>query len=538
MTNITIMFLIFAAFGVFALKRSMTYLHALQQDDYNGLRLLGWMIKKGVFDKKLTAVLIVIALAASVVDPFFISAMVFMAFALFIYGEKDPRKLAKKKLVLTARAKRILTIAMIILLVLGAALAYGGNLWLWLIGVHSVPFALMFSTFMLAPYEISMRRKFMNEARARLQEVDPTIIAVTGSYGKTSVKHILGHILKTQAPTLTTPGSVNTAMGTTRIIREQLRDDHKYLVVEMGAYGEGSIDRLCALTPPDIGIVTAIGHAHYERFKALETVARAKYELADSVIGRGGMMIVGEQTMKFAYPAQLFKDKAENFLICYDPPQEGKHKKTLAKDNLQVEYIRQSMDGLRIKLTYDGAVHILDVPLYGKHHGVNTAMAFAVAMQLGITPKMIKTALKSLPQIQHRLEMKRQPDGTLILDDAFNSNPRGFRAALDVLAAMNDDRRRILITPGMVEMGGAHEDAHDKIGRYAGQVCDVVIVVQPERIPSFVSGVKATGGNGIQIIEVARFTDAARWISDNKQDGDVVLIENDLPDLYERVPQL
>src|SRR6202050_4878731 len=122
------------------------------------------------------------------------------------------------------------------------------------------------------------------------------VIAVTGSYGKTSVKHILGHVLETAAPTLITPGSVNTAMGIARVVRERLQPHHRYFVVEMGAYGPGSIRRLCALTPPKMGLVTAIGMAHYERFKTLETVAAAKFELAEAVAEQGRTLLAGADT--------------------------------------------------------------------------------------------------------------------------------------------------------------------------------------------------------------------------------------------------
>src|ERR1700683_3694665 len=131
------------------------------------------------------------------------------------------------------------------------------------------------------------------------------VIAVTGSYGKTSVKHILGHVLETAAPTLITPGSVNTAMGIARVIRERLQPHHRYFVVEMGAYGPGSIRRLCALTPPKMGIVTAIGMAHYERFKSLEAVAAAKFELAEAVAANGGKTIAAADVLAFAAPRRF-----------------------------------------------------------------------------------------------------------------------------------------------------------------------------------------------------------------------------------------
>src|SRR5206468_4274303 len=142
-------------------------------------------------------------------------------------------------------------------------------------------------------------------AHSKLQRLNPVVIGVTGSYGKTSVKHILGHVLETAGPTLITPGSVNTAMGIARVIRERLAPHHRYFVVEMGAYGIGSISRLCALTPPKIGIISAIGKAHYERFRSLEAVARAKFELAEAVRDNAGTIIIAADTMEFAWPRQF-----------------------------------------------------------------------------------------------------------------------------------------------------------------------------------------------------------------------------------------
>src|SRR5206468_12245453 len=135
-------------------------------------------------------------------------------------------------------------------------------------------------------------------AHSKLQRLNPVVIGVTGSYGKTSVKHILGHVLETAGPTLITPGSVNTAMGIARVIRERLQPHHRYLVVEMGAYGIGSIRRLCALTPPRLGIISAIGKAHYERFKSLDAVAQAKFELAEAAAGNGGSVVAAADVVE------------------------------------------------------------------------------------------------------------------------------------------------------------------------------------------------------------------------------------------------
>src|SRR5207302_1990155 len=221
-------------------------------------------------------------------------------------AERDPRKNAKKPLAMTARAKRIYAVSLVLLLAVGLAVGFATDITLvWLVPVQLVPVALVAGTLLLMPSETRVQRRYWHEAHDTLMRLDPIVVAVTGSYGKTSVKHILGHVLETAAPTLITPGSVNTAMGIARVIRERLAAHHRYLVVEMGAYGVGSIARLCALTPPRIGIISAIGKAHYERFKSLDAVARAKFELAEVVRDNGGTAIVAGDTLEFAWPRQF-----------------------------------------------------------------------------------------------------------------------------------------------------------------------------------------------------------------------------------------
>ena len=152
-----------------------------------------------------------------------------------------------------------------------------------------------------------------------------------------------------------TPGSVNTIMGVARIIREQMQPHHKFFVTEMGAYGPGSINALCAFTPPNLGIITSIGHAHYERFKTLDTVAQAKYELAESVISRNGMMIVHEKTLKFAHAREIRHRAMDNFIACGEPmrtknPTPEQEFSYLTDDDLNITSVEQTPKGLCVKI--------------------------------------------------------------------------------------------------------------------------------------------------------------------------------------------
>lgn len=533
--------LVFVAYLAFALKRLMTYLHVLQQDEYDNGRFFGWVMRNGVFDKRMSLALIIIGAASFYLDPFFVNFAVFISFIILTFIEKDPRRDSKKKLVSTPRAQRIFWPSAIVAALLGSTSFITSHPWLWIAIVQMILPVLLIVNIFLHPFEDMIHRKFWNEANSKVRSLKPKTIAITGSFGKTSVKHILGHILKMQAPTLITPGSVNTPMGIARIAREQLDEDHKYFIVEMGAYGPGSIKHLCDLTPPDMGIITAIGHAHYERFKTLERVSEAKFELAEAVIANGGKNIIHERTLRFPHPRKVKAAQPDSFIVCGEPAEIDSSKQGsksyLAPDDVQIQKVEQRINGLEVRLTWKGTTYVIEAPLYGIHHGHNLALAFVTALELGVESAAINAALSSLPQIEHRLYVTKRSDGTTLIDDAFNSNPIGFSSALELLGQLKRSGRAILITPGMIEMGSSHYEAHKKIGEFAGEICDVALVVTPRRIPSFIKGFQTTGA-GKQLIEVKSFKEASAWVEKHKKDGDVILIENDLPDMYERIPKM
>ncbi len=544
--------LLCVTFAAFATKRMMTYMHVLQQEDYDNARLKKWMIEHRAFDKRLSFGLLVITVAWFFLPSLVLIFLLLGTIGLAAYHETDTRKSSKKKLVSTMRAKRIFMPALIITVVMSGWVfivpsVYASFPLPWVIITQLIPFILITTNLFLRPIENNIQQKYWNEAQYKITALNPTVIGITGSFGKTSIKHILGHILKSNAPTLMTPGSVNTPMGITRVIREQLDETHKYFIVEMGAYGPGSIANLCQLAPPDMGIISAIGHSHYERFGSLDAVSRAKFEMADAVLEKSkneedeenkGKIIIHERTLRFTYPRQLLNKHVKRFSVCGDPSVSEVDRSYLNENDLHINSVDQRNNGLQVNLSWRGKVYTLQAPIFGIHHGHNIALAFAAAMELGLDPEDIGVALKSLPQISHRLEVKPQPDGVTIIDDAFNSNPVGFRSALDLLGTLKKDgRRNIIVTPGMVEMGAAHNDAHRTLGLQAGKICDIAVVVAGKRIPTFIEGFKSTGGDK-DLIEVDSFREAAVWIDNNKKKGDLILLENDLPDMYERIPKM
>ncbi|MBV8831830.1 MAG: UDP-N-acetylmuramoyl-tripeptide--D-alanyl-D-alanine ligase [Acidobacteriaceae bacterium] len=518
--------LAFAGFCVFAWRRLQTYLHIYQQEEYQPIRFLRWLVTTQSFDKRASLSILLVAAIEWLSSAFrpYAAAAVGSELILFTFLEKNPRKSSKKPLVMTGRAKRIFYVAGTVCAILAFLTAwFNAPAIVWLVLVQLVPVTLPFANLLLTPYERSVQNRFWNEAHQKLLALKPTVVGITGSFGKTSTKHILGHVLELQAPTLITPGSVNTPMGISRVIREHLGSHHRFFVCEMGAYGPGSIARLCRLAPPDLAVITAIGMAHYERFKTLDTVAQTKFELAESVVARGGRIIAAEQVLEFEY-AKRFRDRHRSQTIVCGAS---------ANCDVRISNAGQNAAGIFAELDWNGAVYHLRAPLFGEHHISNLVLAFIAACSLGVSPEDAVLALASTPQIKHRLEIKSGPAGARLIDDAYNSNPVGFTSGLRLLSKLQTNGgRRILVTPGMVELGTAHEQEHEKIGVLAGQHVDVLVPVLPDRIRSLTEAYLRTRPEGV-VVPVENFGKAEAWMSSNLKSADVVLLENDLPDLYE-----
>lgn len=519
----------FAAFAFFINRRLLRYLHIYQQDEYDSPRFLSWLARSRVFDTRVSlALLATLALwfALREQTPGWLwpalCALIFVGFGL---REPDPKRAAKKPLNITNRARLIWFVALAFALAAGATAAFFTQIWGWVIAVQLPPLCLALANLLLSPLEARTQRFYWNDAHRRLQEIDPGVIGVTGSFGKTSVKHMLGHVLAMNARAFFTPGSVNTPMGVSRVIREQLPPDSQYFIVEMGAYGVGSIARLCRLAPPDFGVITALGEAHYERFKDLDAVARAKFELAEAVLAQpNGKLVIHASVLNVPYARDFVAARRDRFVVCGETPE----------SDIRIASYEQTPQGLTLHLAWEGNTYTLSAPLHGAQHVGNLAVVFGSAVTLGITPERILAAARSIPQIKHRLEVKPQGNGAILIDDAYNSNPIGFTAALETLTRLAEGkRRRVLVTPGMVELGEKHDAFHAELGAEAAKHADIAIIVRPERIPTFVDAfTKARGEN--DLVRVPAFSEARQWLNANTGANDVILLENDLPDLYER----
>ena len=289
----------------------------------------------------------------------------------------------------------------------------------------------------------------------------------------------------------------------------------------MGAYGIGSIRRLCDFTPPKAALVTAVGYAHYERFKSIETVTEAKSELVQALPEDGIAVLNGDDPN-----CRKMALKTKAHVIFYG--------RLLNNGALHCRLVSDQLtpDGLQCDIEYMGKNYSFTVPIYGKHQALNATGAFLLAVSLGVPAITAIAALKTVPSINHRLAVQKGADGITMIDDAYNSNPAGFRNALDVLQILPGNRK-ILVTPGMVELGNRMDEEHALLGEYAATICSDICLIAAGRIRAFKEALLKKGFLEQNLHEFTTLNDAREWMKTELKPGDVVLFENDLPDLYE-----
>jgi UDP-N-acetylmuramoyl-tripeptide--D-alanyl-D-alanine ligase len=394
----------------------------------------------------------------------------------------------------------------------------------------SAPFILVFGNWLMTPVETFFRRQFINRARAVLDDVQPKVIGITGSYGKTSTKTYLANILNGRYKTYPTPKSYNTLMGVSMTINNDLAGDHsvEYFICEMGAYIPGEIERIADLTQPSIGIVIEIGPQHLERFGTLENTATAKYELIKALPTDGlGVFNWDNPYVRVMYEKGYPQNRiaVSRKIDMTKIPTGGP--RFIASD------VSEGLDGLRFTVTdtQTGNTEIFETPLLGQHNVTNLLLATAVAIHEGMSLKDVARRVRSLQPAESRLVRRVSAEGITIINDAYSANPAGVVSALQVLS-LHQTGRRLLITPGMVELGSMMEAENRKLGEIAaGHATDVILVGQQQTAP-IKTGLLANGFPTDHLQVVDTLAESIAWYQANLKAGDTVLFLNDLPDTY------
>lgn len=362
------------------------------------------------------------------------------------------------------------------------------------------------------PIEYGIRKHYIKDAKKILKNMPNLIvIGVTGSYGKTSVKNFLVKTLSAKYEVLTTPKNYNTTMGVVKTIREELKPIHQIFVCEMGATKIGDIKEICDIVNPKFGVITSIGPQHLESFKTIENIIKTKFELYDSVNKNGGITFLN-------YDNEYLAKQNRSNTLAYGINNE--------KLDYNAYNLKSSSQGLSFSINNVD----FKTKLIGRHNIVNITGAIAVANYLEIPLDRLVPRVREFKSVEHRLQLISK--GNLnIIDDAYNSNPISSKSAIDTLSEF--DGTKIIVTPGLIELGGDEEKYNFEFGEYMCDVCDYIFLVNSTISKYVLNGINSKKYNNDKIFMVNSPQEAVMQITNfGLNDKITVLLENDLPDNY------
>jgi len=369
-----------------------------------------------------------------------------------------------------------------------------------------------------------IRKQKMNKAERKLKKIkNLKIIGITGSYGKTSVKEFLYHVLSKKYKVIKTPKNVNTEIGIANFILNNNFSQYDIFVVEMGAYRIGEINEICKMVHPSIGVLTVIAGQHISLFGSIKNIQTAKYELLRSIPKDGFVVtnadndycteFLNELRCKNVYTYGL---DIENNPDCY------------ATD------IKSNLKGLFCKGYLHGTYGEITAPVIGAHHAYNIGAAILTAHHLGMAGEEITESCQTLPTDIHGSIKLYQYGKASIIDDSYNSNPKGFCAAIDVLSLYPQEKRRIVITRGMLELGEKSDREHEKIAGEISFVADELVIINLDFVKSLKNGV--VDKYNLEILVKDQPKILLGYLHSLKDKNVVILLENRMPSIiYEEL---
>lgn len=508
--------------------KSKKAMHMLQQNWYNdGNRYFKW-----IMDNLLKTFLIFDSLFigfATIKNNDTALLIVFSLFYIIAYiirNKKVKMEQSKKPLVITPRIKRLyVTMLLLYLLAIVPMFIYFDKYPLYFyctyVGLLMFlnVFVVLIANIINKPIEKMVFNHYKRLAKNKLNNMtNLKRIGITGSYGKTSTKNALNDILNVKFNSFATEKSFNTMNGLMISINNKLDKFSDVFIAEMGAFRRGEIKQKCDFIRPQYGILTTIGTAHLESFGSRENIQKAKFELIDSLPEDGLAVLNMDDEYQRNYK---IKSKCKVVWVSIG----NKNADVCASD------ISLSNRGTKFTCTFKDKKKKceFETKLLGSANVYNVLQAIAMSYSLGMNLEQIQIGVKRIETIEHRLQLRKY--GNIdIIDDAYNSNPVGSKMALDVLKMM--DGKKIIVTPGMIELGEEQNNLNMEFGRQIAKVCDEVILIGEMQTKPILEGLKKEKYDlkKIHILnDVKEAFPLMRKLSDNKT---YVLLENDLPDIF------
>jgi UDP-N-acetylmuramoyl-tripeptide--D-alanyl-D-alanine ligase len=505
---------------------SYRILGTLQSLGYSGKKLFRWLGKQNNMTYDRLCLLVVATLLSSAVlalcfcflgDAASIVSLVAFAIFFALYAYADNKQPLRSPVTLTARFKRLsvvvwlvyaIVIYIIVTLLNFVAFIWGNSIFgifkycvLCLLPFLAVPL-ISLGNLIDKLYETPKNNRYVKRAKEKLAASKLKVVGITGSYGKTSAKCILAAMLSKKYRVLSTPRSHNTPMGLSLAINDNDIENYDIFIAEMGARNVGDISELCAICPPDYALITGICPQHLESFSTLENIIKAKGEIISATKNR-------TYVSRDAY--DYFAGANENVTPCDC-----------------VSDVRSDYTGTAFKLTLGAKTAEVKTKLLGEHSAYNIGLCALLAYDLGVSFEEIAECISSLPYVEHRLQLI-ESNGVNIIDDGYNANVKGAEAAVNVLKTFPS--RKIVVTPGLVELGVLEEEENSALGALLAGL-DYVILVGETLVGAVKSGYLAAGGDAEKIVTVPNLFAAQDKLKQVIARGDTVLFLNDLPDIY------
>lgn len=525
----TISFLVILIFNVIKNKKS---LHMLQQNLYNeNNRYMKWiknnfktvfvsldftsliiLIFSYILNNKLSVILVIIAL------------VLYMLEIVRILNNRKTEQV-KKPLVITKRVRRLIfTITVLLVLPIIIYLLDHNNGYLMLmieaIITYFSYFIVWIAKIINTPVEKFVYKYYEIKAKNKLKSMNNLkVVGITGSYGKTSSKNILNDILNIKFISRPTPRNLNTEYGLMITINNHLDKFDDIFIAEMGAYKRGEIKTLCDMVHPKYGILTRIGLAHLETFGSPENIIKTKFELIESLPDDGIAVLNRDDPKQVSYQ---IKSKCKKVWI------------GIEQEDVDVRAIDIECNsrGSKFNVIFKGDdnKYPFETKLLGNHNIYNILAGIALGREFGISIKELEQGVRKVKSIEHRLELKNL-GYMYMIDDAYNSNPVGASAALDVLKMMPG--MKVVVTPGMTELGEKEKELNHIFGTQIASVADYVILVGEKKTKPIFEGLNESGYDKDKLFIVNSVYDAYNLLQTLKKKEDMyALFENDLPDTY------
>lgn len=416
--------------------------------------------------------------------------------------------------------RRLTTLAIIawlinaIVLLIGALLRLGATF--GVITLMLVPFSIDLALLVTSPIERRQLNKFVHIASKKLARISPRVVGITGSFGKTSTKVYLAHLVSTTFNTLASPASFNNRAGLARTVNESLAAGTEVLIAEMGTFGEGEIADLCSWMKPEISAITSIGPVHLERFGTEDQIVVAKSEITETA----SVVVLNIDDHRLYDLSRKMEDLGKKV---WRVSGNDIHADVAVKDDDEgnlVLYVCQHRVGTMPDIDISRS---------------NLAVSVAIALELGVSEETIAQLISSLPVAKNRLNVATAQTGVIVLDDTYNSNPAGSRLALRALERRKTPKNRsVVVTPGMIELGSKQFEENSYFGRAAAKISTDIVIVGYTNRKALLTGIQDANLENYSpnIVLVDNRLDAVSWVRKNLSSGDIVLYENDLPDHF------